>query len=123
MSNEEAASPRVFISYAQFSEVHSARVLALAQSLRQQGIDVELDQYHKHELLDCPRWCQEQLRPDRADWVLMVCSATYRDRLENRVDPHIGNGVFWEGTTRRNSPLLQRVVTQPGATRCVHWVA
>jgi hypothetical protein len=32
-------------------------------------------------------------------------------------------GGFWQGTTRRNSKLLQRVVTQPGAVRCVHWVA
>jgi hypothetical protein len=32
-------------------------------------------------------------------------------------------GGAWKGTTRRNSPLLQRVVTQSGAARCVHWVA
>ena len=32
-------------------------------------------------------------------------------------------GGAWKGTTRRNSQLLQRVVTQSGAVRCVRWVA
>jgi hypothetical protein len=32
-------------------------------------------------------------------------------------------GGVWQGTTRRNSQLLQRVVTQPGTVRCVHWAA
>ncbi|WP_295458829.1 SUMF1/EgtB/PvdO family nonheme iron enzyme [uncultured Thiodictyon sp.] len=97
MSQPPAAPPRVFISYAQCSDAHSRRVLALAQALVAQGIDSDLDQFHQHELLDWPRWCGEQLRPDRSDWVLMVCSAAYRDRLENRVDPHTGKGAFWEG--------------------------
>ena len=32
-------------------------------------------------------------------------------------------GGVWQGATRRNSRLLQRVVTQSGAVRRVHWVA
>ena len=91
-------SPRVFITYAQFSEAHSARVLAFAQSLRGHGIDADLDQFHHSvELLHWPRWCREQLHPDRSDWVIMVCTAAYRDRQEDRVDPQTGRGVFWEG--------------------------
>ncbi|GAB6043120.1 NACHT domain-containing protein [Endothiovibrio diazotrophicus] len=96
-SEQAKERPRVFISYAQFAEGHSARVLALAQALRGHGIDVELDQFHRNELLDWPRWCREQMAPDRADWVLMVCTASYRERLEGRVDPQTGRGVFWEG--------------------------
>lgn len=92
-----SAVPRVFLSYAQHPPEHAARVLALARALRQHGIDADLDQFHRHELLDWPRWCQERLRPENADWVLMVCSGVYRDRIENRVDPHTGKGVFWEG--------------------------
>jgi hypothetical protein len=91
------SAPRVFISYAQYSPEHSARVLELAEGLRQHGIDADLDQFHRHELLDWPRWCQEQLQSERSDWVLMVCSKSYRDRIENRVDPHTGKGAFWEG--------------------------
>ncbi len=88
---------RVFVSYAQHSDRHSDAVLALAQALRGDGIAVALDRFHGHELIDWPRWCREQLAADRARWVLMICSAVYRDRLENRVDPHTGKGVFWEG--------------------------
>ena len=29
----------------------------------------------------------------------------------------------WQGARRRNSELLQRVATPPGACRCVHWAA
>ena len=45
--------------------------------------------------------------------------------LETAVELHPGcvPGGVWQGTTRRNSPLLQRVVTQPGAVRRVHWSA
>jgi len=91
------SAPRVFISYAQYSPQHLTRVLKLAEALRRHGIDADLDQFHRHELLDWPRWCQEQLQPGRSDWVLMVCSEPYRDRIENRVDPHTGKGAFWEG--------------------------
>jgi tRNA A-37 threonylcarbamoyl transferase component Bud32 len=94
---ESMGRRRIFMSYAQFSDSHSQRVLALAQALRAQGIDVELDQFHQHELVDWPRWCLEQLRPERSDWVLMICSRLYRDRLDGRVDPRTGRGVFWEG--------------------------
>ena len=88
---------RAFVSYAQHSDRHSEAVLALAQALRGHGIAVELDRFHGHELIDWPRWCREQLAADRARWVLMICSAVYRDRLDGRVDRHTGKGVFWEG--------------------------
>jgi len=37
---------KVFISYSHDSAEHSARVLALADKLREMGVDVELDRYH-----------------------------------------------------------------------------
>ena len=48
----------------------------------------------------------------------------FRFNLETAVGRHSGcvPGGAWQGTTRRNSQLLQRVVTQPGAVRRVHWV-
>jgi len=99
MSQEEAARtpPRVFISYAQYEPEHAGRVLALAQALAADGVDVELDQFHAHELVDWPRWCEERLRPENTDFVLLVCTAEYRRRIEGRVDLDQGRGVFWEG--------------------------
>lgn len=91
-------APRVFISYSQHDPAgHSLRVRALAQALSDNGIDVELDQYHQNELIDWPRWCEEQLRPENSDFVLMMCSTEYKRRIENRVNFDKGRGVFWEG--------------------------
>ncbi len=91
-------NPRVFISYSHDSKAHSKRVLALAQALRRDGIDVELDQYHTEEILDWPRWCREQISRDNADFVLCICTAEYRRRIKGKVPPERGKGVYWEGS-------------------------
>jgi hypothetical protein len=89
--------PRVFISYAQHDPAHSARVLELAYALEADGLSVELDQFHGQELIDWPRWCAERLDPKNTDFVLMVCSAEYRRRIEGHMELDVGRGVFWEG--------------------------
>jgi hypothetical protein len=101
MSASEHALPqhsRVFISYSHDSAAHSDRVLALAQQLRRDGIDAELDQFHQEELLHWPRWCEEQLRPEKSDFVLCICTVEYKRRIEGKVPADVGKGVFWEGT-------------------------
>lgn len=90
--------PRVFISYSHDSAAHKARVLDLAQSLRRDGIAAELDQYHETEILHWPRWCCEQSAPDKADYVLCVCTAEYLARINGDGPADVGRGVFWEGT-------------------------
>lgn len=44
--------PRVFISYSHDTPEHSKRVLELAWALRNNGIDVEFDQFHNKEIVD-----------------------------------------------------------------------
>jgi len=68
------ARPRVFISYSHDSPAHCDLVLHLAQQLRRDGINAELDQFHQEELKHWPRWCEEQLRPENFDFVLSVCT-------------------------------------------------
>jgi len=92
------ASPRVFISYSHDDRAHCDRVLAFAQQLRCDGVDAELDQFHQEELLHWPRWCEEQMRPGNADFVLCVCTAEYARRIEGETPADVGRGVFWEGT-------------------------
>jgi tetratricopeptide (TPR) repeat protein len=95
---------RVFISYSQHDPAaHSRRVLAFGNALLDDGIEVELDQYHQEELIDWPRWCEERLRPENSDFVLMICSAEYKRRIENRVERDEGRGVFWEGNLIGNA--------------------
>lgn len=90
--------PEVFISYSHDSPAHSARVLAFAMALRDHGIDVELDQFHTEEIIDWPRWCNEQTSRDRSDFVLCICTAEYHRRIEGKVPPERGKGVYWEGS-------------------------
>src|SRR5262247_1776957 len=94
----DSHSPRVFISYSHDNREHCDRVLALAQQLRRDGLDVELDQFHQYEMVHWPRWCEEQLRPENSDFVLCVCTEEYKRRIEGRVPADVGKGVFWEGT-------------------------
>jgi hypothetical protein len=94
---EPSVPNKVFISYSHDSDQHSQRVLALANQLRQHGVDAELDQYETRPPQGWPRWCEEQLRPENSEHVLVVCTETYLNRIENKVPANEGLGVFWEG--------------------------
>jgi hypothetical protein len=88
----------VFISYSHDSLEHSARVLALSDKLRAMGVDAELDRYYTRPPQGWPLWCDERLRPENAKFVLMICTPTYRERVENKAPADEGRGVFWEGS-------------------------
>lgn len=90
--------PRVFISYSHDSRAHCDKVLELAQELRHDGIDAELDQFHQEELVHWPRWCEEKTRSENSDFVLCVCTEEYKRRIEGRASADVGRGVYWEGT-------------------------
>jgi hypothetical protein len=87
----------VFISYSHDSAEHLERVLAFSNMLRELGVDAELDQYHTRPPQGWPQWCEEQLRPEASKFVLLICTPTYRDRIENKVPADAGRGVYWEG--------------------------
>ncbi|MDB6122848.1 MAG: hypothetical protein JWQ71_1841, partial [Pedosphaera sp.] len=65
---------------------------------RDNGINVELDQYYTEEIIDWPRWCNEQISRDHSDFVLCVCTVEYYRRIEGKVPPEKGKGVYWEGS-------------------------
>lgn len=62
--------PKVFISYSHDSPEHEARVLALANRLRAEGIDAILDQYESSPAEGWELWGQRQIQT--ASFVLMV---------------------------------------------------
>src|SRR5258706_16308547 len=72
---------RVFVSYSHDSAQHEQRVLELANALRANGVDVELDRYHVRPEKGWPHWCEAQLRPESSDFVLMICTETYLRRV------------------------------------------
>lgn len=90
-----AEAPRVFISYSHDSLEHAERVLALSERLRAEGVDSELDQYEEAPAEGWPRWMQNQI--ERADFVLVVCSAIYAQRFLGRSAAGSGLGAKWEG--------------------------
>lgn len=87
--------PRVFISYSHDSEPHREAVLVLAQQLRDWGIDVSLDRFVPAPAEGWPRWMTAQV--ETADFVLLVCTATYRRRFEGKEAVGVGKGVTFEG--------------------------
>jgi hypothetical protein len=54
-------SSKVFISYSHDGLEHEERVLDLADRLREDGIDAEVDQYLPSPLEGWPAWCESQI--------------------------------------------------------------
>ncbi len=89
-------SPNVFVSYSHDGEAHARRVLQLAERLRGDGIDVDLDQYvNGNPVEGWPRWMMDHL--ERADRVLVVCTRTYYRRFRGQPESKGGKGANWEG--------------------------
>src|SRR5215472_12967409 len=95
MSSSPAPAPiRVFISYSHDDQDHMDRVLALADRLTQDGIDVALDQYENPPPPDWRLWMQRQI--ENSGLVLVVCTPNYLNRVEQKAKPGEGKGVKWE---------------------------
>ncbi len=90
----EPNPPKVFISYSHDSQEHFDRILLLSDTLRDWGIDCHIDQYELAPA-DWVRWMESRIR--KADFVLIVCTATYRRRFDGEEEPGKGLGVRHEG--------------------------
>lgn len=94
---------RVFISYSHDSEEHAARVVELAQWLRERGVEAWIDAFEAG-VEDWARWMQDQI--ERADVVVCVCTATYLRRWK---EEDAGSfGVTWEARTLRTRLYYRR---------------
>jgi SEFIR domain-containing protein len=94
-----SAPPKVFISYSHDTVEHQERVLGLADRLRADGIDAEIDQYNASPPEGWPLWCERQI--EAADFVLMVCTETYHRRVKGDEERGKGLGVVWEAGIMR----------------------
>ena len=90
----EQTAPRLFISYSHDSREHEDSVRALADRLRQDGIDAIVDQYNTAPPDGWPMWMDREIQ--KADFVALVCTETYLRRVEGREEPGKGRGVLWE---------------------------
>ena len=86
---------RVFVSYSHDSKNHMDWVLDLANRLRHDGVECELDRYNVSPSEGWPKWCKKKLM--ESDYVLVVCTSTYLQRFEGTAPIGQGSGVKWEG--------------------------
>jgi hypothetical protein len=86
--------PKVFISYSHDGDEHEKRVLALADRLGEDGIDVDLDQYVSPPPANWPLWMESAM--EAADFIVVVCSKGYLDKVQRKVEKGTGKGVKWE---------------------------
>src|SRR5216683_1584784 len=91
-----SAPKKVFISYSHDSDEHGKRVLALAEQLRSNGVQSSIDQYEPNPAETWQIWMRKQI--EEADYVLLVCTETYKRRFESAEEPSKGLGVIYEGS-------------------------
>lgn len=85
----------VFISYSHDDPAHIARVLALSNKLRTEGVNCILDQYEESPAEGWPRWMDRKIHS--AEFVLMVCTEPYLKRVMGEEAAGQGLGIRWEG--------------------------
>jgi NB-ARC domain/SEFIR domain len=103
-------SPKIFISYSHDSIDHEQRVLALAERLRQDGVEARIDRYVNGTPAEgWPRWMETQL--EWADFVLLLCTETCYRRFRGHEQPEKGKGVDWEGALVTNEIYQDRSLT------------
>jgi len=86
---------KIFISYSHDSEKHTKCVLSFANQLAKDGIDCILDQYIEAPPEGWTRWMEKNIKD--AEFVLMVCTQTYYNRVTGKEKTGKGLGIKWEG--------------------------
>jgi len=94
-SNSPTATCRVFISYSHDSTEHEQRVRALADQLRDDGIDARIDQYVQDPDEGWVKWMRTQVK--EAEKALLVFTETYQRRFEGDEEEGKGLGATFEG--------------------------
>lgn len=88
-------NPIVFISYSQDTVDFADKVLAFSNRLRSEGIDSVLDQYEEDPPEGWPRWTENNI--NNADYVVVIGSKGYYDKIYGNIEQGKGRGVKWEG--------------------------
>ena len=107
MLEETKAPTKVFVSYSWDSDNHKNRVLAVANTLRKLwGIEADIDEYVRAKPPYTPEqgwdlWMEKRI--EWAEFVLIVCTETYKRRFRGDEEPGVGRGVTWEGTIIRQN--------------------
>ncbi len=118
------STPKAFISYSWDNEEHKVWVKALSERLRSDGVDVTLDQWHVVPGDQLPEFMENAIR--ESNYVLIICTARYKDRSEKRTGgvgyegDIITGEVLTSGNQRKFIPLLR---TGPWAAAAPNWLS
>ena len=92
--NYKEKSPKVFISYSQDSPEYAAKILGFANKLRSDGFDAILDQDEESPANGWPTWMDREI--ENSDFILVVCTEQYIQKIKREVKSDEGLGVKWE---------------------------
>jgi hypothetical protein len=84
MSSESNSVPKVFVSYSWSSELHQQWVLALAERLVSDGVDVVLDLWELREGQDKYAFMERMVTDKTISKVLAICDKTYAEKADTR---------------------------------------
>ena len=124
MSSEKPnETPTAFISYSWDTDEHKAWVRELATRLRNDGVDVTLDQWHAIPGDQLPQFMETAVREN--DYVIAICTPRYRERSDKRA-----GGVGYEGdimtaevsTTRNHRKFIPVLRSGDWASAAPSWL-
>lgn len=104
--------PRVFISYSWEDEAHKQWVKSLTDRLIENGIDATLDQYDLTLGDRLPVFMEQSITS--VDYVLIICTPTYKEKADNRkggvgYEGHIISGeLFAKGNESKFIPVIRK---------------
>ena len=104
--------PKVFISYSWEDEAHKLWVKSLTDRLIENGIDATLDQYDLTLGDRLPAFMEQSIT--MADYVLIICTPTYKKKADNRkggvgYEGHIiSEELFAKGNERKFIPIIRK---------------
>jgi hypothetical protein len=103
----------VFISYSHdpADPTHAERVAGLAASLLEDGLEVFFDQNrgNEEEKVPWPIWMEDKI--EVADYVLLVCTRLYWQKVRQKVPADEGLGVCWEANLIYNRLYIAKLNT------------
>ena len=104
--------PKVFISYSWEDDEHKCWVRFLADKLLENGIDTTLDQYDLSLGDRLPLFMEKSVTS--ADYVLIICTPTYKKKSDARkggvgYEGHIISGeLFSQGNDKKFIPVIRK---------------
>lgn len=114
---------KVFISYSWEDDAHKEWVRSLTDSLLANGIDATLDQYDLSLGDRLPQFMEQSIAV--SDYVLIICTPTYKQKSDNRsggvgYEGHIISGeLLTTGNERKFIPVIRKGTVHTAMPNCL----